>query len=63
MSVRSESQTARSTISIVTPLQLGEEVVVVHYDMPTCQRLLNILDLYDAALGLRVPWIFHDGHV
>src|SRR6058998_3848586 len=31
--------------------------------MPRCLSLLNILDLYDPALGLRVLWILHYRYV
>ena len=35
----------------------------VDYDMPTCQRLFNVLDLDDAAFRLRVLWILHHRYV
>jgi hypothetical protein len=47
----------------VGPLQLGEEAVIVHYEMPRCQQLLNILDFHDAAFRLRVLGILNDRHV
>ncbi len=28
-----------------------------------CQRLLNILDFYDTALGFLIIWIFHHGDI
>jgi hypothetical protein len=62
---RSESVTEISNRHFVNvvPLQLGEEVVRVHRNMPAGPKLLNILDLYDAAFGPRVLWILHHRHV
>ena len=40
-----------------------KKVMEVHYYTPRCSSLLNILDLHDAALGLRVLWVLHYGHV
>ena len=47
----------------VALLQLGEEVVILHYEMPRCQQLLNILDFDDAAFRLRVLGILNDRYV
>src|SRR5438093_9287950 len=37
--------------------------LIVRYGIPDWQRLLNILNLHDAAFGLRVLWILHHRHV
>ncbi len=47
----------------IAPLQLGEEVAVVHCFALTCQSLFNIWDLYDTALCLRIVRIFYHGYV
>ena len=47
----------------VVPLRPGEEVGIVHYEMPRCQHLLNIPNFYDAAFRPRILWILHHRHV
>ena len=47
----------------ITPLQLSEEVLEVHNDIPGWRTLLNIVDLHDGAFRLRVLWILYHRHV